>query len=120
MACARKTSVELLERPLQQLRPLRADRYAGLTRAGYTNRRRLHQAQIHGVSKYTMDQYHVNQQKRGQYRTLSFPFLDEDENPGLTTEFLHVLEVRSFLLLRVNHNTKNQARSGREDLRVLH
>ena len=76
---------------------------------------------MNGVSRATNDYFHVNEKKRGPYRSLFVPFADYDDDANLTTEILRVREARSFLLLlRVNQNTQNQARKGKEDLHVLH
>ena len=100
--------------------PYEDARYSGLTRAGYTARRRLHQAQVNGVSRCANDFFHVSEKKRNAHRSLFWPFADYDDFPDLTTEKLRIRETRSFLLLRVNQNTQNQHRRGKEDLRVVH
>ena len=100
--------------------PFGDGRYSGLFRGGYSARRRGHEAQVHGVSKYTCDLSHISLKKDGSYRHLSYPTLDLDDNPNLSTEFLRLVETRSFILKRVNLNTQNQNRRGREELHVVH
>ena len=95
-------------------------RYSGMFRGGYSARRRGHEAQVHGVSKYTCDFFHVSLMKQGSYRHLFYPAIDLDDHPNLTTEFLRLAETRNFILKSVNMNTQNQTRRGREELRIIH
>ena len=95
-------------------------RYDGMTKCGYTSRVRLHGSQTRGNPRHGLDAFHVRARKRGAHKYLFHPLIDLDRVQNTETKFVHLVEVRTFLLLRVTENTQNQSRSGREKLDVIH